>query len=69
MQNINLMHYIDQKFNVIVIKTAHRRSDLLKTFVSQEIFASIGLRKNLFQKSQNFQSGLVFSHFLKSMLP
>ena len=30
-----------------VIKTAHRRSNFLKTLVSQEIFASVGLRKNL----------------------
>ena len=27
---VNLKHCISQKFNVIVIKTAHRRSNLLK---------------------------------------
>ena len=41
-------HCIDQKFNVNVIKVAHRRSNFLKTLVSQETFTSIGLRKNLF---------------------
>ena len=45
---VNLKHCIGFKSNVIVIKTAHRRSDLLKTLVSQEIFANIGLRKKLF---------------------
>ena len=35
------------KFEAFVIKTAHRKSNLLKTHVSQEIFASISLRKNL----------------------
>ena len=29
--HVNLKHCIGQKFNVIVIKTAHRRSNLLKT--------------------------------------
>ena len=45
--HVNLKYFIGQKFNVIVIKTAHRKSNLLKTLVSQKIFASIGLRKNL----------------------
>ena len=40
---VNLKHCIGQKFNVIVIKTAHRRNNLLKILVLQEIFASIGL--------------------------
>ena len=39
---------IGQKFNVNVIKAAHRRSNFLKTLISQEILASISLRKNLF---------------------
>ena len=38
---------IGQKFNAIVIKIAHRRSNFLKALVSQKIFAIIGLRKNL----------------------
>ena len=39
-----------------VIKTAHyRRSNFLKTFISQEI---LGLRKNLSWNSQNYQSAL-----------
>ena len=46
--NENLKHYIGQKFNVIVIKTAHRRSNLLKTLISQESFASTGLSNYLF---------------------
>ena len=46
---VNLKHRIGQKFKVIVIKTAHRRSNLLKTLVSQEIFASMGLRKICFE--------------------
>ena len=53
---VNLKYCIGQKFNVIVIKTALGRSNLLNTLVSQEIFASIGLGKNLFWNSQNFQS-------------
>ena len=44
----NLKHYIGQKFNVKVIKATHRRSNFSKTFVSQEIFASIGLRNGYF---------------------
>ena len=51
---VNLKHCIGQKFNVKVIKATHRRSNFSKTFVSQEIFASIGLRKNMFQNFQNF---------------
>ena len=47
-KDVNLKHWIGQKFDVIVLKTAHRRSDFLKTLISQEIFASIGLGKNLF---------------------
>ena len=42
---MNLKHCIGQKFNVNVIKAAHRRSNFLKTLVSQEILACIGLRK------------------------
>ena len=53
------------EFNVIVIKTIHRRSNLLKTLVSQEIFVSIGLWKNLIKNSQNFQSGKCYYHFHK----
>ena len=45
---VNLKHCKGLKSNVIVIKTAHRRSDFLKTLISQEIFANIDLRKNLF---------------------
>ena len=45
---VNLKYCIGLKSNVIVIKTAHRRSGMLKTLVSQEIFANIGLKKNLF---------------------
>ena len=41
----NLKHYIRPKFNVKVIKATHRRRYFSKTFVSQKIFASIGLRK------------------------
>ena len=33
------------EINVNVIKTAHRRSNFLKSLISQEIFANIGLRK------------------------
>ena len=40
--------FLNVKFNVNVIKAVHRRSNFLKTLVSQEILASIGLRKNLF---------------------
>ena len=54
---VNLKHCIDQKFNAIVIKTAHRRSNFLKTLVSHEIFVNIGLLKILFQNSQNFVNG------------
>ena len=42
---MNLKHCIGQKFNVNVIKAAHRRSNFLKTLVSQEILANIDLRK------------------------
>ena len=45
---LNLKHCIGQKFNVNDIKATHRTSNFLNTLVSQEIFASIGLRKNLF---------------------
>ena len=51
---VNLKHCIDQKFNVIVIKTAKRRSNLLKTLVSQEIFTNIGLRKKSVLKFPEF---------------
>ena len=38
---VNLKQCIGQKFNLIVIKTAHRRSNFLRyLLVSQEIFAS-----------------------------
>ena len=53
---VNLKHCIGQKFNVIAIKTAHRGSYLLKTLISQDLFASMGLRKNLSENSQKFQS-------------
>ena len=49
---MNLKHCIGQKFNVKVIKATHRRSNFSKTFVSQEIFASIGLRKICFKISK-----------------
>ena len=39
---------IGQKFNVKVIKAAHRRSNFSKTLILQDIFTNIGLRKNLF---------------------
>ena len=48
----NLKHYVRQKFSVKVINASPRRSYFSETLVSQEIFASIGLRKNMFQ---NFQ--------------
>ena len=35
---------VGQKFNVNVIKIAHRRSNFSKTHVSQETFTSTGLR-------------------------
>ena len=37
---VNLKNCIGQKFNVIVIKATHRRSNFFETLVSQEIFAS-----------------------------
>ena len=46
-----------------VIKTAHRRSHFSNTFVSQEILAGIGLRKNLFCNSQNFGPGKFYLQF------
>ena len=46
----NLKHCIGNKFNVKVIKATHRRSKFWKTFVSQKIFVSKGLRKNLPRK-------------------
>ena len=54
-----------QKFNVIVIKTAQIRSDFLKTLTSQEIFASKGLRKNLFKIARIFNLEIVNSIFTK----
>ena len=36
-----------QKFNVNVIKTAHRRSNFLTKLASQEIFVSMRLRKKI----------------------
>ena len=53
----NLKHCIGQKFNAKVIKATHIRSNFSETFVSQEIFVHIGLRKNLLQNSQNFGPG------------
>ena len=47
--NVNLKHCIAQKFIVIVIKAAHRRINLLKTLISKELFACIGLRKTCFK--------------------
>ena len=38
---LNSKHCLGQKFNVIVIKIVHRRGNLLKTLISQEI--GIGL--------------------------
>ena len=46
---VNLTPYIGQKFNVNVIKAANRRSNFLKTLVSQEIFASKGFKKICFK--------------------
>ena len=46
---VNLKHCVNQKFNVKVIKAAHLRSNFSKTFVSQEIFVNIGLRKKSFK--------------------
>ena len=46
---INLAHCVGQKFNVNVIKTAahrQRTTNFLKSLISQEIFASIGFKKN-----------------------
>ena len=52
---VNLKHYMGQKYNIIVIKTAHRRSSLLMTLVSQEIFASIHrFKKKIFLKFLEF---------------
>ena len=51
---MNLKHCIGQKFNVNVIKATHRMSNFLKTLVSQEIFASIGLRKKSVLKLPKF---------------
>ena len=45
---VDLKHCLGQKTNVKLIKSAHRRSNFTNTLVSQEIFAGIGLRKNLF---------------------
>ena len=42
---VNLKHCKGQKFNVKFIKATHRRSNVSKTLVSQEIFANLGLRK------------------------
>ena len=47
-----LSKFEGQKFNVIVIKTAH--FNLLETLVSQEIFVSIGLRKKSVLKFPEF---------------
>ena len=46
---MQLKHCIGQEFNVIVMKTAHRRNYLLKTLVSvtQEIFASMVKTKSV----------------------
>ena len=49
-----MKHCIGQKFNVNVIKVAHRRSNFLKTLVSQEILACIGLRKKTVLKLPKF---------------
>ena len=55
-------HYNGQKLNVKVIKATHRRINLSKTFVSQEIFARIGLRENMLQNFQNFGSTYNFAN-------
>ena len=41
------LYSIGQKFNAKVVKATHRSSNFSETFASQEIFVSIGLRKNL----------------------
>ena len=47
-----MKHCIGPKFIAIVIKATHRRSNFSETFVSQEIFLSIGLRKICFKISK-----------------
>ena len=62
MINILIATFCGHKHNPInnffgkkkVIKAAHIRSIFSKTIVSQEIFTSIGLRKNMFQNFENF---------------
>ena len=41
------------EINVNVIKTAHKRNNFLKTLVSQKIFTSICLGKNMFLKGES----------------
>ena len=65
---MNLKCCSSQKFNVIVIKTAHRRSDFSKTLISQEIFASIGLRKICFKIARIFNLENVNSIFTKLLV-
>ena len=66
--DVNLKHCIGQKFNVNVIKAAHRRSNFLKTLVSQEILASIGLTwifcKDSREASSRFHIGSNFIVYL-----
>ena len=66
--DINLEHCKGQKFNVIVINTVHRRSNFLKTLVSLEIFASIGLRHICFKIPRIFNLKNVISIFTKNLV-
>ena len=59
-----MKNFIGQKFNINVIKTAHRRSNFLKKFVSQEIFISIGVRKKSALKFTEFWIGNILIGFL-----
>ena len=63
------LYCIGQKFNVNVIKTAHIRSNFLKTLVSIEIFTSIGLRKKIcFKIPRIFNLENVISIFIKNLV-
>ena len=65
---MNLKCCSGQKFNVIVIKTAHRRSDFLKTLFSQEIFVGIGFRKKSVLKLPEFSIWKMLIAFLQKFL-
>ena len=49
-----MKHCIIQKFNINVIKTAHRRSNFSETLVSQEIFANIYVEKICYKIARIF---------------